>query len=189
MNSSWIRGVLCITTNQFTSVALHFSTTVTFQPAQPLINPIYKQRQHGRFSVVMDETSEYSPHNSLSFSPLIAAINADPYPLPEIQSIDDSFAPQTPSASHLPEAWLSDHRSQSPLSGSHSAIIGTPTSSDLAAEEQLTTHSLNPHPPARLLLSLNHLLLPLRSWQACLLQVQLRNDSRDIHQLLWIALL
>ncbi|KAL8961323.1 MAG: hypothetical protein Q9193_002111 [Seirophora villosa] len=60
----------------------------------------------------MDKTSEKSPHDSPPLSPLIAAINAHPYPLPDIQSIDNSFAPKAPSASQLPEARLPNHQSQ-----------------------------------------------------------------------------
>ncbi|KAL9007969.1 MAG: hypothetical protein Q9173_006860, partial [Seirophora scorigena] len=55
-----------------------------------------------------------------------------------IQSNRDSFTPLAPSASRLPEAQLSDYQTQNPISGSLSAIVGTPTPSDLAAEEQIT---------------------------------------------------
>ncbi|KAI4141714.1 MAG: hypothetical protein LQ341_003447 [Variospora aurantia] len=86
----------------------------------------------------MGNSSQMNPHNSPRQSLPSTISNNHPYPILDIQSKQDSDTGLAPPASRLPPIQLPDHPVQPASSDFSSPSVGTPTSSHLAAEEQLT---------------------------------------------------
>ncbi|KAL8913394.1 MAG: hypothetical protein Q9171_001773 [Xanthocarpia ochracea] len=88
----------------------------------------------------MSNISKMNPHHSprLSPSPSSTITDHHPHPFLGIQSSQDSDTPVNPPASPWPENELSDYQSQLSSPNSPSSLVPSLTSSDLAAEEQLT---------------------------------------------------
>lgn len=92
--------------------------------------------QHDTASFTTGDASEIDPHDSPRLSPSTITEH-HPYLSLGIQSNQDSYTPLDPPISYLPETQLSGHQSQLSSPCSPSSSVGTPTSSELAAEEQL----------------------------------------------------
>lgn len=86
----------------------------------------------------MGDSSQMNPHSSPRQSLPSTISNHHPYQILDIQSNQGSDTGLAPPASRLPPIQLSDHPVQPASSDFPSPSVGTPTSSHLAAEEQLT---------------------------------------------------
>ncbi len=94
--------------------------------------------QHDTASFIMDDVSEMDLHHSPRLFPSPTITEHHPHPSLDFHSNQDPYTPVNLSTCRSQETQLPGDQSQPASPNSRPSSVGTPTSSDRAAEERLT---------------------------------------------------